>query len=207
MKALNRRLTPVAILGITLVALLFGVSPANALAPKIALQHASSSLLLTSETTTNYAQPDEPLVCQDLLAVCDITLDFSASIPLGLSMTSGGVLHWASGEWFQTRPFTLTLDDSTAFAPGQVVNITATAVSNSEYYSGYVVTLPVTVGTLEPPSAGPTTGPLAGSGALPDTGLSVSLTVTIALIICSVGLSAIVATQRSRRRDTHQRRS
>jgi hypothetical protein len=196
---MSRRVS-VAVLAVTAVIAALAVlaaSPALATGGKLALQHSSVSLAVT-QSAGNFVQPDEPIICPQVAQVCDITLDFSASIPAGMSMTSAGILHWTSTEWFQIRGFTLSLSDDSGFTDGQVVTLAATAVSASEYYSNFIVTLPVTISIPGSRTPSGNTPAATSAVALPSTGLSLAPLAISALLVLGLGTSMLVAARRRR---------
>jgi hypothetical protein len=82
-------------------------------------------------------------------------------------------LSWSNVEWDQTRTVTVTLAAQTPATQSQDVVLSATAVSNSEFYTGSIET--VTVSIVIPPAPSPTPEP-----ELAVTGFSALNLVTIA---------------------------
>lgn len=101
---------------------------------------------------------DEPIICNpSSLLPCSVGLDFTSSIPAGVSVSPSSI-QWAPNEWNVTKTLTLSVTDLGAFTFDQIVRLTAIAVSGSEFYAGYTVTIDLTVrGTQTPTST--TTSP------------------------------------------------
>jgi hypothetical protein len=112
----------------------------------------------------------QPIICET--APCSVVLDFSASQAQGVSV-SPTTLSWSNVEWDQTRTVTVTLAAQTPATQSQDVVLSATAVSNSEFYTGSIET--VTVSIVIPPAPSPTPEP-----ELAVTGFSALNLVTIA---------------------------
>jgi hypothetical protein len=96
---------------------------------------------------------DEPIVCDpSSTPPCSVVLDFTPSIPAGVSVSPSS-LQWASNQWSAIRTLTLSVTDFSVFTDGQIVHLAAIAASGSEYYSGFSVTIDLTVqGTQTPPT-------------------------------------------------------
>lgn len=81
---------------------------------------------------------DEPIICADVAVTCAVTLSFSNSSP-GTATLNTSSITWASSEWSQIRSITLTVDSDLVYTDSSSVVLSATAVSNAEYYSGFAV--------------------------------------------------------------------
>lgn len=101
----------------------------------------TSLTALGAGTSRTYAFTlDEPIICADVSVTCAVTLTFSNSSP-GTATLNTSSITWASSEWSQTRSITLSVDSDLIYTDSSSVVLSATAVSNSEYYSGFAVSI------------------------------------------------------------------
>jgi len=140
-----------------LVALaVFPASVAKAIIPRIALNPGAVTLSEGGSAQIS-ATLDEPIVCPDLSLPCQVTLDFSASVPAGISLSSPSIM-WSQAEWAQTKSFTVSVSNPSLLANNQVVHLRAVADSRSEYYRAFAVDLVVTL-AITPPATTTTVPP------------------------------------------------
>lgn len=76
-----------------------------------------------------------------------LTLTLTSSDPK--LTVSPSTISYTASEWTQIKTFTVAAANNNDYTSGYSGNVYATAVSNSEYYMGYVATLPVTVSNSE----------------------------------------------------------
>lgn len=112
---------------------------ASASVPKIEATPSSSSLAPGQSVAVNFVL-DNPIVCAT--NPCDVTLDFSSVLTLGLTASTNTVT-WAAADWAQTRTITFTLDSNTPATYPQVVNLSIPAQSNAEYYRAFRINLSI----------------------------------------------------------------
>lgn len=112
---------------------------ASASVPKIEATPSSSSLAPGQSVAVNFVL-DNPIICAT--NPCDVTLDFSSVLTLGLTASTNTVT-WAAADWAQTRTITFTLDSNTPATYPQVVNLSIPAQSNSEYYRAFRINLSI----------------------------------------------------------------
>ena len=131
----------VVLVGLVVAALLG--APAFVAAAKI--ESVSNNISITEgRSQTVQLRLNEPIICSDPEATCDVSLVFTSSDPSKATVSSTPIV-WNYTDWAQTRMITIqTLNDGQHSA-NQSLSIHATAVSNSEYYSGFQVTVPFTV--------------------------------------------------------------
>lgn len=187
-------------LSLALTGALAVVAPAAATVqpPKIALNR-STQTVTTGVLAANDARLDAPIICPNLANPCDVTLDFSASMPAGLNIPNAGVLHWNNTEWSQVRNFTVSLAQSNTFTPGQVIALTATAVSSSVYYSGFAVTLTVTINPPAQNSSGSSATPSPSRASLASTGMDASPMFLVSFLVVAAGALVLTASRSVRR--------
>ncbi|MEG0299658.1 MAG: hypothetical protein RR609_08800, partial [Aurantimicrobium sp.] len=112
----------------------------------------SSSLAPAQSVAVNFVL-DNPIVCST--NPCDVNLDFSSALTLGLTASTNTVT-WAAADWAQTRTITFTLDPNTPATYPQAVNLSVAAQSNSEYYRAFRINLAI---NLIVPDIRPTASP------------------------------------------------
>lgn len=89
---------------------------------------------------------DEPIICPITDSTCFVRLTFANS-GSAFSTLSSNVVEWAYSDWTQTRTMTLTVNSNLSYTDSSNIRLTATALSNAEYYSRFSVTInqPVTL--------------------------------------------------------------
>lgn len=92
----------------------------------------------------------EPIICPDPLD-CDLSLSFNSSDPQA-SATPYPLVYQTS-EWAQNKTLTIHTTADGIFSADKHITLSATTESNSEFYKGYVVTIPVTITNIDPPPA------------------------------------------------------
>ena len=127
---------------VLLISALYDVAPANA-TPRISATPASFTLQEGSSATTTIAL-DEPIICPG--SPCQVSLTFSSSDP-SLVTFSPSTLTWLSTDWTQTRTLSISALADQTYKGNQSISVSATAVSASEFYSGF--RLSVSVSTIE----------------------------------------------------------
>jgi LPXTG-motif cell wall-anchored protein len=123
--------------------------PALAVAHKISFSDGAPELELGGSTTLTLTL-DQPIIC-DPQVTCDVVVDFSGSLPQGLSI-SPSTVTWTASEWAQPRTITLNVDANADNLAGQTSAVGATVTSASTYYSGFAPSFELTVpsATLPP---------------------------------------------------------
>jgi hypothetical protein len=177
-------------------------TPASA-APKISVTPVNATLAPAQSVSVSFAL-DEPIICQG--SPCDVVLNFSASQRLGVTMTPN-VVTWTQVEFGQTRNVIVTFDAPTPAIQSQTVTLTATAVSNAQFYNGFAVSFPVNV-VVPTPTPSPTPTPTATptptpSDSLAQTGASVEAVPWGAGILGLGVVAAVGATYLRRRLQRH----
>jgi hypothetical protein len=104
-------------------------------------------------------QLDEPIICPGGAAGCEVSIPWVASDPARLSF-SPATVHYDYTEWAQVKTFTVTAVDDGTYNASNYVTANATAVSPSEYYNQYHVSLAVTI-VDDDPAPTPTPTPAA----------------------------------------------
>ena len=127
---------------VLLISALYDVAPANA-TPRISATPASFTLQEGSSATTTIALT-EPIICPG--SPCQVSLTFSSSDP-SLVTFSPSTLTWLSTDWTQTRTLSISALADQTYIGNQSISVSATAVSASEFYSGFRVS--VSVSTIE----------------------------------------------------------
>jgi hypothetical protein len=150
---------------VAFLAVVFTLIPVSATAsvPKIEATPSSSSLAPAQSVSVNF-QLDQPIICAT--NPCDVTLDFTNVLALGLTASVNSVT-WAASDWAQTRTIIFTLDPNTSATHPQAVDLSIPAQSNAAYYSQYRVDLIVNlvVPDIRPtPVAAPAPEQLAVTG-------------------------------------------
>jgi hypothetical protein len=162
-------------------------TPASA-APKISVTPANATLAPAQSVSVTFAL-NEPIICAGSPPTCDVVLNFSASQRLGVTMTPN-IVTWTQVE---SRNVIVTFDAPTPAIQSQTIILTATAVSNSEFYNGFAVSFPVNVVV---PAPTPTPTP---SDSLAQTGASVEA-VPLGAGILGLGVAVVVGATYLRRR-------
>lgn len=139
---LERRRFSATLILLVLISTFYGLAPANA-APRIAATPATLTLQEGTSATTTIAL-DEPIICPG--SPCQVSLTFSSS-DSSLVSFSPSSLTWLSADWNQTRSLTISAVADQTYRGNQSISVSATAVSASEYYSGFTVN--VSVSTIE----------------------------------------------------------
>jgi hypothetical protein len=127
---------------VLLLSAFYDVAPANAV-PGISSTPSTLTLQEGNSTTTTIAL-DEPIICPG--SPCQVSLTFSSSDP-SLVTFSPSTLTWLSTDWTQTRTLSISALADQTYKGNQSISVSATAVSASEFYSGF--TLSVSVSTIE----------------------------------------------------------
>ena len=127
---------------VLLISALYDVAPANA-TPSISATPASFTLQEGSSATTTIALT-EPIICPG--SPCQVSLTFSSSDP-SLVTFSPSTLTWLSTDWTQTRTLSISALADQTYKGNQSISVSATAVSASEFYSEF--RLSVSVSTIE----------------------------------------------------------
>lgn len=157
------------------LAILLGVSPATATpSAKVAASVASMTLNLGGTQNVNLSL-DAPIICPGGTVVCEVSIDFSAAFPAGISVQPSSVT-WTQSQWTQMRAIQVSVDSNATSVAGQVYSSTATVTSASQYYDNYLLALavdipPVQVEDAEPVSSLANTG--SNSGQLFEVGAAV----------------------------------
>ena len=116
--------------------------PASAL-PRISSTPSTISLQEGNSTTTSIAL-NQPIICPT--SPCQLSLTFTSSDATLVSVTPS-TLTWLDTEWSQTRTLTISAISDRTYRGNQSISLSATAVSASEYYSGFQVS--ISVSTIE----------------------------------------------------------
>lgn len=111
----------------------------------------ASKTLPEGVATTVSVRLDEPIICSVMDSGCGVDLTFVSSKPS--QVTDGQSIHWAANEWNQFRTMTISTTNDHIYTGDQTITLSATAVSNSEYYNGFTITIPVTLTELSDPPA------------------------------------------------------
>jgi hypothetical protein len=138
-----------------LFAALFMGQSALATTPKISVSP-SSTIFVPGDTQVIQLQLDEPIICPDSVLVpdCKVTLDFSASLPTGITMDNP-IVTWQTNEWFQVRTVHLIFNPSATRLASDPIRVAAVANSPSEYYSNFAASFSLS----SPPAPTPTPTP------------------------------------------------
>ena len=127
---------------VLLISTILNAAPASAL-PRISSTPSTISLQEGNSTTTSIAL-DEPIICPT--SPCQLSLTFTSSDATLVSVTPS-TLTWLDTEWSQTRTLTISAISDRTYRGNQSISLSATAVSASEYYSGFQVS--ISVSTIE----------------------------------------------------------
>jgi hypothetical protein len=93
---------------------------------------------------------DEPIICAGM-GTCQVSLSFTSSD--SRISTSPLPLLFAAGEWNTPKTLTISVSNDNLATGNKSTSVSATAVSGSEYYNGYVVTIPLTITDVGVPTA------------------------------------------------------
>lgn len=110
------------------------------------------SVTLTEGSSQNISlQLDAPIICPMGASTCNVSLAFNSTDPsVSVSPTP---LVWDYTQWVQVKQLTINTTDDHVYTGDKNVTLTATAVSNSVYYSGFQISIPVTVDEADLPPA------------------------------------------------------
>jgi hypothetical protein len=133
-----------AVVLVLFISVFYDVAPANAFG-KISSTPATLTLQEGNSTTTTI-ELDSPIICGASSPSCQVSLTFSSSDP-SLVTFSPSSLTWSYSQWSQIKTFTISVLADQTYKGNQSISVSATAVSASEYYSGF--TLSVSVSTIE----------------------------------------------------------
>jgi hypothetical protein len=159
---------------------------ATASVPRIEATPSSSSLAPGQTVAVNFVL-DNPIVCAT--NPCDVTLDFSSVLTLGLTASSTSV-NWTAAQWSQQRTITFRLDPNTPATYPQTINLSVPAQSNSEYYRGFTPALSI---SLLVPDIRPTPTPSPTQNELAVTGTPVTQNLLYAGYVTIAGIGLVVA--------------
>jgi hypothetical protein len=163
-------------------------SGGTAFAQKVSKSPPSVTLTEGQSTTIDLAL-NAPIICSGSPPVCDVQLPFTSSNPSQVTVSPNPVV-WNSTDWSQLRTLTITALDDGTYSGDRTVTVSTAAVSSSLYYSGFAVSIPVTVHninqaptpatgnksiTITDPTAATTVDVLSGVGGSPD---AASLSIT-----------------------------
>jgi hypothetical protein len=157
---------------------------ASASVPRISATPSSSSLAPAQSVSVNFVL-DNPIVCST--NPCDVTLDFSSALALGLTASTNSV-NWTAAQWNQQRTIIFTLDPNTPATHPQAANLSVAAQSNSEYYRAFRIDLTINVVV---PDIRPTPAPAPEQLAV--TGSSSADHIFVAGFATVVGIGLVVA--------------
>jgi len=138
----------------------------------------------------------EPVVCQSQ-GTCDVSLVFNPSDPH--VTVSPSPLTISSTSWYTPQTLTINTTSDGVYTGNKSVTLTATAVSNAAYYSGFVVTIPVTVVDLDPAPAA--ANPVGSPKILPQVGSSSTMDETLVAGIIAVAVGFWSYRRQSRTRE------
>jgi len=127
---------------VLLISTILNAAPASAL-PRISSTPSTISLQEGNSTTTSIAL-NQPIICPT--SPCQLSLTFTSSDATLVSVTPS-TLTWLDTEWSQTRTLTISAISDRTYRGNQSISLSATAVSASEYYSGFQVS--ISVSTIE----------------------------------------------------------
>jgi hypothetical protein len=157
-----------------LLALLILAIPSLAYAATRVSSSPASATVAEGDSQVFTISLDEPIIAsipgQDF-----VNLNITSSDPGRVSITPNPV-SFASNEWFLQKTFTVTALTNDVPNDSKVVTLTLTAVSGSEYYSGFALPIALTITDTSPAPVTPTTQqvkPPAPKTAAPNTGFAV----------------------------------
>lgn len=150
--------------------------------PKIALSPNPLSLNIGSSQVVTVTL-NEPIICENPYLPCNLGLIFTSSDPTNTTMTPSS-LSFSSSSWYVPQQITVTSLNNGQYGD-ENVTISSTAVSGSEYYSGFQVSLSTIIHNTNEPTApvvnqaanttnSPSIGSSQSSPLAPDTGYGVS---------------------------------
>lgn len=123
--------------------LLIILLPQAVSAAKVTFSPASVSLT-EGQSQVVQVTLDEPIVCGDPEATCDVSIAISTDSPDRVTIDTSPVV-FADTEWAQTFTFTITAVDDNLVNGDITPTVTALTTSSSEYYSDFTPTLAITV--------------------------------------------------------------
>ena len=129
----------------------FNPSLAFASAPRVDLTPNSFNFVEGSSETVHVSL-DDPIICEDPYATCNIVLNLTSSDPSRVSV-SPDIVTIPADEWYQVQSITISAVNSDTFSNGETVTISsAPVVSAAEFYSGFQ---PPNVSVTLPPAPAP----------------------------------------------------
>ncbi len=117
---------------------LFISMPASASPPVPRISSSTNAVTLT-EGTQQVVQVslDEPIICEDPHALCDVTENITSSDPSRVTVDQSSI-NWVPAGWENPQTFTITVLNDGISNPSNTVTVSfSPAVSNSEYYSNF----------------------------------------------------------------------
>jgi len=111
----------------------------SSFAAKINRTPGTLSALSAGSSRTFTFTLEEPIICVGA-PTCAVTLSFSNSNPSVATLDSSSIT-WASTEWTQSRSITLSISSNLSHSDSASVLLASTAVSNSEYYRNFSVSI------------------------------------------------------------------
>ena len=130
-----------------------------------------TSMLNQGQTEQITVTLDTPIICSDPGPSCDVELNFASSDPNSISIDNP-TLTWSQSQWYEPMQFNVTALAPSDCATSETDTISATAVSNAEYYSGFQTSFTVTINSQPPytaPSLSNQTVNLTNNGSSTDT--------------------------------------
>lgn len=93
---------------------------------------------------------DEPIISDS--GTPYVTLNFTSSDSSATNITPS-TLNFTSSDWYVPQQITIDAPNNDVYGSSEDVTVSTVAESNSEYYSGFTLDIPVTVDYLSPPLA------------------------------------------------------
>jgi hypothetical protein len=119
------------------------ISPGKVLAyGKISTNPASVNVAEGGSQAIQF-QLNAPIICPNGSNPCNVVLNFTNPDPTHLSFDTT-TITWNYDEWSQLRTINVTALNDGVFTPNLNFTLSATAVSNSVYYSGFQESVPLT---------------------------------------------------------------
>jgi len=109
-------------------------------ASRISYTSSNSSAISRGQSVTFTISLDEPIICPSLDGTCLVLLNFSNNNDAATSLNTNSIT-WLWNEWNQTRQIVLTVRNNITHLNTATVSLTSTAVSESEYYRNFGVTI------------------------------------------------------------------
>ena len=109
---------------------------------------------------------DEPIICENPNDPAQIELTFTSSDP-SIATADPSTLTFLAANWYVPQTFTVNTVNTGAYSGSENVTFSTTAVTCSEYYSGFQTSAALTINNSDPAPA-PTPSPTPSA---PDTGL------------------------------------